>query len=211
MIMGKGRKIVSRAAERWRRWMKPEEEVTYPNCFWQQLGVCAALFLLIFGAKQAEAEPVQAVLSTVRNVATTQVQLDPDIGKGEYVSRLVPESVLVFWNTQDKTLLAPFAEGLLLESTLEEALFEGSGTVCACAAGRVQSVEAVQDGYRVTILHDCGLTAEMYPLERVRVDAGTRVQEGQSIGTAQKVGSARQVKVRVTEGKRTLQAAEWLR
>ena len=210
MKMGKGRKCVARAAERYRKWMKPGEEVTYPNCFWQQLGICAALFLVIFGAKQMRAEPVQAVLSTVRSVATTQVQLDPDIGKVEYVSKLVPESVLVFWNAQDKTLFAPFADGLLLESG-EEALFEGSGAVRSGAAGKMQAVEERENGYSVTILYDCGLQAEMYPLRSVRVEKDARVQQGQSIGTAHEVGRAAQVCVRVTEGRRVLQATEWLR
>ena len=63
----------------------------------------------------------------------------------------------------------------------------------------------------MTILYDCGLQAEVYPLRNVRVEKDARVQQGQSIGTAHEVGRAAQVCVRVTEGRRVLQATEWLR
>ena len=103
---------------RWKcrkRWLREEQrEIAYPRCFGWQLGVCAALFLVLFGVKNMKAEPVQTALAGLRSVATTEMELGRSIGKLEFVDRFVPESVLVFWNAEQKGLALPLRDGALL-------------------------------------------------------------------------------------------------
>ena len=205
------RRPITRAAQRYREWLKAGEEISYPKCFWQQLSICAALFLLIAGLKQVQAQPVQAALSTLRSVATTEMEWDHTIGKLEFVGNFVPESVLVFWNAGEAQMEAPFTDGVLLSVDGEEALFEGNGAVLCGAEGRVSEVTMEKEGYCVTLRMDSGLTAQLYPLESVRVKKDERVHSGQSVGTAAEVGEARRVCVKVTEGRRVLRPDEWLR
>jgi len=197
-----------------RRWIprwRSREEVTYPKCFWLQLGVCSALFLLIFALKQVQAQPVQAALAAVRSVATTEMEWDDTIGKLEFVDNIVPESVLVFWNAQERTLLPPFDGGVLLEVQGDFAVFEGKGSVRCGGEGVVQSVMRTNEGYTLTIAHDNGFEMTLTGLESVHAAARDRVHEGQSLGMAQKVGNGCRVAVQVTEGRRVVEAAQWLR
>ena len=118
---------------RWKcrkRWLREEQrEIAYPRCFGWQLGVCAALFLVLFGVKNMKAEPVQTALAGLRSVATTEMELGRSIGKLEFVDRFVPESVLVFWNAEQKGLALPLRDGALLLEKENAALFEGKGAL----------------------------------------------------------------------------------
>ena len=192
------------------RWSS-REEITYPNCFWLQLGACSALFLLIFALKQVQAQPVQAALSAVRSVATTEMEWDDTIGRLEFVGNFVPESVMVFWNAQERTLLSPFEDGVLLDVQENTAVFEGHGSVLCGGEGRVEEILRMQDGYAVTIKHDNGLTMCMDGLQSVYVDAQERVHKGQSIGAAVQTAEAGRLCVQVTEGRRAVEVGQWLR
>lgn len=187
------------------------EEIVYPKRFWTQLAVCSALFLVIAALRSVQAQPVQAALSAVRSVATTEMEWDDTIGKLEFVGNFVPESVMVFWNAPDRTLTAPFADATLLDVQGNTAVFEGRGSVRCGGEGRVECVEAAQDGYCVTIAHDNGLTMQISGLQSVYVQAQERVHEGQSIGSSQRYGEAGRIAVQVTEGRRSVEAAQWLR
>ena len=196
---------------RWSPHWKSREEVTYPKCFWLQLGACSALFLVIFALKQVQAQPVQAALATVRSVATTEMEWDDTIGKLEFVDNLLPESVLVFWNAQERTLLPPFDGGVLLDMQGDFAVFEGKGSVQCGGEGVVQSIMRTNEGYTLTIAHDNGFVTTLTGLKSVHVAARDRVHEGQSLGTAQTVGQGGRAHVQVTEGRRVVEAAQWLR
>ena len=193
------------------RWRYSREEITYPKCFWMQLGACSALFLLIFALRSVQAQPVQAALASVRSVATTEMDWDETIGKLEFVDNLVPQSVQVFWSAQESTLAAPFMDGVLLNVEQENAVFEGKGSVVCGGEGRVEQIERAQNGYVLTIAHDNGLTARLEGLQSVYVTEDDRLHEGQSLGAAQKIGDAGRVAVQVTEGRRIVGVSQWLR
>ena len=122
-----------------------------------------------------KAEPVQTALAGLRSVATTEMELGRSIGKLEFVDRFVPESVLVFWNAEQKGLALPLRDGALLLEKENAALFEGKGALLAGAEGRVQSVEEKDDGFYLTVLYDNGLCCTAGPLRGVRVAQDERV------------------------------------
>lgn len=206
-------KALSRAVKKYQRWLSEgKQEVHYPNHFFLQLGVCAALFLVIFGLRQVKAEPVQAALKGIRSAATTEVELGRSIGKLEFVGNFVPESVMVFWNAGDQSLIAPLESSALLLESEERAWFEGDGALLAGGEGKVESVVASKDGgYKLTIAYDNGLTGTAEPLQGVRVAAGDRVHEGQSVAVPVKVGEAMQVKIVVRSGETYVPVDQWLR
>lgn len=200
---------------RWKcrkRWLREEQrEIAYPRCFGWQLGVCAALFLVLFGVKNMKAEPVQTALAGLRSVATTEMELGRSIGKLEFVDRFVPESVLVFWNAEQKGLALPLRDGALLLEKENTALFEGKGTLLAGAEGRVQSVEEKDDGFYLTVLYDNGLCCTAGPLRGVRVAQDERVHEGASLAVPFEAGESAQVSLCVRRGEAYVPVSEWLR
>ena len=200
---------------RWKcrkRWLREEQrEIAYPRCFGWQLGVCAALFLVLFGVKNMKAEPVQTALAGLRSVATTEMELGRSIGKLEFVDRFVPESVLVFWNAEQKGLALPLRDGALLLEKENIALFEGKGALLAGAEGRVQSVEEKDDGFYLTVLYDNGLCCTAGPLRGVRVAQDERVHEGASLAVPFEAGESAQVSLCVRRGEAYVPVSEWLR
>ena len=200
---------------RWKcrkRWLREEQrEIAYPRCFGWQLGVCAALFLVLFGVKNMKAEPVQTALAGLRSVATTVMELGRSIGKLEFVDRFVPESVLVFWNAEQKGLALPLRDGALLLEKENAALFEGKGALLAGAEGRVQSVEEKDDGCYLTVLYDNGLCCTAGPLRGVRVAQDERVHEGASLAVPFVAGESAQVSLCVRRGEAYVPVSEWLR
>lgn len=200
---------------RWKcrqRWLREEQrEIAYPRCFGWQLGVCAALFLVLFGVKNMKAEPVQTALAGLRSVATTEMELGRSIGKLEFVDRFVPESVLVFWNAEQKGLALPLRDGALLLEKENAALFEGKGALLAGAEGRVQSVVEKDDGFYLTVLYDNGLCCTAGPLRGVRVAQDERVHEGASLAVPFEAGESAQVSLCVRRGEAYVPVSEWLR
>lgn len=188
-----------------------EEEVRYPNCFFVQLGVCAAFFLLLMGLQQVQTEPVRAVLAGIRSVATTEVELGRAIGKLKFVGNFMPESVMVYWNVGTAQLIAPFEDAVLLNERDGWAVFEGNGALLCGGEGRVADVARCENGYRLTIAYDSGLECVMEPMQGVRVAAGERVHLGQNVGMAAIYGSCGQVRVQVLSGGTALPADTWLR
>lgn len=203
-------KALEQVRRKYKAWLQ-EEEVTYPNHFFLQLGACAALFLVLFGLKQVQAEPVRAAIAGIRNVATMEVELGRSIGKLEFVGNFVPESVMVYWNAGEAQLSAPFEAATLLAEQEGWAVFEGTGALLSGGEGYVKSVAPCQDGYRLTIEYDNGLVGMMEPLQGVRVAANERVHLEQSVGLAMRCGQVNQVRVQVLDGDAPVSAATWLR
>lgn len=206
-----GGKALERARKKYKAWLREGEEISYPNHFFVQLGVCAALFLVLAGLRNVQAEPVQAALAGLRSVATSEVELSPGIGKLEFVGNFVPESVLVYWNAGAEVLEAPFADAVLLTEKDGWAVFEGSGALQAGGEGVVDAVEPCEGGYQLTLRYDNGLVCTMEPLQGVRVAAKERVHLKQTVGLAKEVGQACQVRVQVRRGDMALDAKAWLR
>ena len=188
-------------------------EVRYPNRFGLQLGVCALLFLLLFGIRQIESEPVQAVVGTLRDTATTEIELDESLGKLSYVSSMIPESVQVFWNDTVKRdrICAPFADGTLLLEKDGCAVFEGTGKVLTGAEGEAIAVEQGDyGGYAVTLIYTNGLSCRIEPLQGVTIAQGDRVESGQELGSAFPCGESARVCLFVQKGGKSIPASEWL-
>lgn len=206
------RRTASRLLRKTRNWLRyGQKEVVYPNHFFVQLAVCAVLFLAICGLKSVESEPVQAALADIRQAATTEMDLGESIGKLEFVGNFVPESVMVFWNAGDKTLSAPLAAAQPLLTEDGWTLFEGEGALLAGGEGKVESVTELESGgYCLKIAYDNGLVGIAEPLAGVRVAAGERVHEGQSVAETMAVGQASQVRIQVLDGEEPLSAEEWL-
>ena len=206
-------KALSRAVRRYRNWLRyGQKEVVYSNHFFVQLGICAALFLVICGMRSVQAEPVQAALAGIKEAATTEMELGRSIGKLEFVGNFVPESVMVFWNAQEKNLEKPMETATLLLESEEWAWFEGRGTLLAGGEGEVKEVASCPEGgFRLTIAYDNGLTAIAEPLQGVRVAAGERVHEGQSVAVPQQVDQACQVKIAVWDAETYVPVDTWMR
>ena len=70
---------------------------------------------------------------------------------------------------------------------------------------------ALADGrYRLQIAYDNGLTSVAEPLTGVRVAAGERVHEGQSVGVPAQAGKASQVRIQVLDGETPVAPEDWL-
>ncbi len=206
--MKKGRsEAVRRVLHRTQAWWKEDVEVSYPKQFWVQLGACAAVFLVLFGLKNVENEPVQAVLGGIRSVATTEMEWDDTIGKLEYVGNFVPESVMVFWNAEEKKLDAPLENATLLIQSGDWAVFEGEGNVLCGAQGHVESIA----GETVTVRCDSGLRFTVQPVSQIRVKEEERVYAGQALGKSVAAKDTSQVRVKVMDGATPLEARAWLR
>lgn len=205
-------KALNRAVRKYQNWLAVgHKEVTYHNHFFLQLGICAALFIALFGMRHLQVEPVQSALAGLRSVATTETEIGRSIGKLAFVGNFVPESVMVFWNAQDKTLTAPLENSSLLLETEDCAWFEGDGALLAGGEGKVQEVEQLKDGgFGLTIAYDNGLVSVIEPLQGVRVAADERVHAGQNIGIPMQAGDAMQVKVAVTDGSNYVKVETWL-
>ena len=154
---------------------------------------------------------MQTALAGLRSVATTEMELGRSIGKLEFVDRFVPESVLVFWNAEQKGLALPLRDGALLLEKENAALFEGKGALLAGAEGRVQSVEEKDDGFYLTVLYDNGLCCTAGPLRGVRVAQDERVHEGASLAVPFEAGESAQVSLCVRRGEAYVPVSEWLR
>ena len=90
-------------------------------------------------------------------------------------------------------------------------LFEGKGVLLAGGEGEVERVTELADGgYRLQIAYDNGLTGVAEPLKGVRVAAGERVHEGQSVGVPAQAGEASQIRVQVLDGDIPVAPEDWL-
>lgn len=184
--------------------------MTYPNPFFLQLGICALLFLLVFGMKNPQRAGANGKAAGLQSVSTAEVDPAESIGKPQFVGNFMPESVMVFWNSTGHTLSAPLENATLLLDQDGSSWFEGTGSVLAGGAGEVTAVEEIADGYRLTIAYDNGLVAAVEPLTGVRVAAQERVRQGQSIGVPRIMGQAAQVMIHVTDGEDAVAAKKWL-
>ena len=191
------RRPTSRLLRKARNWLRyGQKEIVYPNHFFAQL---------------MDSEPVQAALADIRQAATTEMDIGESIGKLEFVGNFVPESVMVFWNAGEKTLSAPLASASPLLTEEGWTLFEGKGVLLAGGEGEVERVTELADGgYRLQIAYDNGLTGVAEPLRGVRVAAGERVHEGQSVGVPAQAGEASQIRVQVLDGDIPVAPEDWL-
>lgn len=180
--------VYERALAKYHGWEVQARETVYPAPKWKtQCIVCVALLALLLGIKYLPLEAAQTFTQQVRAVATASFgegRLEAELGKLEFVSSIVPEAVLVFWNRSGeapKALEAPLLNGKVAKQTSTGAWFLGEGLVHAGADGKVVSVErSPMGGYVAVLEYAGGLTASFEPLTGVRVAPGEEVRAGQS-------------------------------
>lgn len=130
---------------------------------------------------QSDVKPVMGQMST-------GFQYDESLGRLQFVSSILPESAMVFLQTDNAMdFLAPTGANMThewqdLEPWLEYATYE---EIAASADGEVMSVISNRDGeHTVRILHQDGYESIMSGLCDVTVAVGDMVECGQRIGVS---------------------------
>ncbi len=178
--------------------------------------VCALALLL--GLRALPYEGARQLTDNVRRVATAQLdveELGQDLGQLEFVSKLVPKSVQVFWTRTSgqapDALQLPFADAQPALETGDGLWLIGSGAVHAGADGEVLSVTRSQmGGYCVRIRHAGGLESVYEPLVGVRVAPGDSVRRGESFAVPVEEDGVSKLFLRLELGGRTVDAKEYL-
>lgn len=130
------------------------------------------------------AEESMAVMSHL----TAGFDYDESIGRLQFVSNILPESAMVFLNSNETELMsAPTLAEQTHPWSSEEPWIEYmcTGDISACGSGEVVTVvKNRQDEYTVRILHDGGYESVYSGLNAVNINELDSVSSGQQIGTA---------------------------
>ncbi|MDR2514507.1 MAG: M23 family metallopeptidase [Christensenellaceae bacterium] len=156
-----------------------------------QSAACLAVLALLAGAKYLPFGPSRQFVETVKTVATVSMEdsgVSEALGKLKFVSNMIPDSVLVFWNKgfekAPETLEAPLKDARLALKEGESGWFLGEGPALAMADGKVKSVvRSRYGGYRAVVEHSGGMSSSYEPLTGVRVAPGDELRATQSLGT----------------------------
>ncbi|MDR3085093.1 MAG: M23 family metallopeptidase [Christensenellaceae bacterium] len=156
-----------------------------------QSAACLAVLALLAGAKYLPFGPSKQFVETVKTVATVSMEdsgVSEALGKLKFVSNMIPDSVLVFWNKgfeqAPKTLEAPLKDARLAMKEGESGWFLGEGPALVMADGKVKSVvRSRYGGYRAVVEHAGGMSSSYEPLTGVRVAPGDELRATQSLGT----------------------------
>ena len=130
-------------------------------------------------------DDVQSVMSHM----TAGFEYDETLGRLQFVSRILPESAMVFLTGGDETqtcsAILPTETRIVHTWSQEEPWmeYEGSGAVSCCMSGEVMNtVKNRQDEYTVRILHADGYESIYSGLNTVCVQEGETVASGAEIG-----------------------------
>lgn len=118
---------------------------------------------------------------------TAGFDYDETLGRLQFVSRILPESAMVFLTSGDEEPLfaKPTASEVLHAWSEQEPWLEYacSGDVCACAGGEVTAVVKNRgDSYTVRVQHDGGYESLYSGLVGVSLREGDLVSSGERIG-----------------------------
>lgn len=182
-----------------------------------QAVACVAIFGLLLGARYLPFAASRQFVETVKTVATTSVSdqsMGEALGKLKFVSNLVPQSVLVFWNRSGAApdaLGLPLGDGQLALRDEDKAVwFLGNGVVKAVADGKITAVQrSSYGGYCATIEHDGGLVSRYEPLVGVRNVPGDEVFEGQSFAVPVEEEGVAKIKVGLELGGEAIEVAPY--
>ena len=150
--------------------------------------VACTLLLGILTIKNVDRPWSQNVMNGIESVLTMRIDPDESLGRMSFVQKLMPESVMVFFNTTLSRTVIP-ADGVVQHEYTEEQPWtlyscpEGSN-VYSIMPGVVSAVTMLESGdWCVLIEHGEGVEALYAYLERPLVDAGDDVNSGQQIGS----------------------------
>lgn len=145
----------------------------------------AAILCALTGAAFTPAgqETGKAVISRI----TSGFEYDETLGRLQFVSRVLPESAMVFLtSTSDtSTVTAPVSASAEHPWSEQEPWLEYActGSISACMSGEVMTVvRSRANAYTVRLLHDNGYESVYSGLRSVRVGEGDSVSAGQVIG-----------------------------
>ena len=148
----------------------------------------AAVFCLGIGAVNlaTDREKAEQVMAHI----TADFEYDETLGRLQFVSNILPESAMVFLESNDEDMMAVFAPSTAeiihawnqAEPWLE---YDDSGAVMACSDGEVMTVvQNRNDEYTVRILHENGYESVYSGLVDVSASAFDQVHAGEQIGQA---------------------------
>ena len=148
----------------------------------------AAAFCLGIGAFNLASDHEKA--AQVMSHVTTDFEYDDTLGRLQFVSNILPDSAMVFLESQDTELcvFAPTSAEITHAWNQEEPWieFDTSNDVKACCDGEVMTVVRNRnDSYTVRVLHDAGYESVYSGLSEVNVAQFDRVIVGDQIGSSE--------------------------
>lgn len=153
----------------------------------KSIPLAAAFFCLGIAAVAAKihGEDIRSVFEPV----TAQFDYDDTLGRLQFVSKILPESAMVFLTGSDEiiTCASLWKQDVLETHTWSESEpwleFRETGNINSCLAGEVMSVvKNRKNEYTVRILHKNGYESVYSGLTQMLVSEGEEVVSGQAIG-----------------------------
>ena len=170
-------------------WVKPRRK-DFAERLTRNVAVAAAILLCAVAVRNAALPQAKDVFTAIQDSVT--MDLDETLGKLTFVSSLLPESALVFWNSNETVQVTAPVHGDIIHAFNEDepyiALLGVSIDVRVAAEGEVMNV-AHGDGEErvVRVRHEDGLETLYGNLIECFVSEGDQVYAGDIIGeTAQK-------------------------
>ena len=166
------------------KWVKPRKK-DFAERLTRNVAVAAALLLCAVAVRNAALPESKDVFSAIKDSVT--LNLDESLGKLTFVSNLLPESALVFWDSNETVQVSAPVHGDIVHVFNEEepyiSLLGVSTDVRVAADGEVMNI-AHGDGEErvVRIRHDSGLETLYGNLQECYVAEGDQVYEGDIIG-----------------------------
>jgi hypothetical protein len=166
------------------KWVKPRKK-EFAERLTRNVAVAAALLLCAVAVRNAALPESKDVFTAIQDSVT--MNLDESLGKLTFVSSLLPESALVFWNNNETVQVSAPVHGDIVHVFNEEepyiALLGVSNDVRVAADGEVMNI-AHGDGEErvIRIRHENGLETLYGNLMECYVAEGDQVYEGDIIG-----------------------------
>ncbi len=150
--------------------------------FYAAVSLCLGLYVLFAVSQPKETAAVMSHL-------TSGFEYDETLGKLQLVSNMLPESAIVFLNTEASSIecLSPVQAQITHAWTQDEPWFEYAsiGDVTACQAGEIMTiVKNSADSHTVRILHKNGYESVYSGLRNVYANEHELISAGQVIGTS---------------------------
>ena len=151
----------------------------------RNVAIAAAVLLCAVAIRNGALPQAQDVFSAVQQ--SVNMNLDETLGKLTFVSNLLPESALVFLNSNETIQVTAPVHGEIVHAWREAepyvALLGVSSDVRAASGGQIMNVAHGDAEERIVrIRHDNGLETMYYNLEESYVAEGDKVFEGDIIG-----------------------------
>jgi len=165
-------------------WITPKKK-SFVESLTRNVAVAAALLLFVVAVRNAAIPEAKDVFTAVKD--SVNMNLDETLGKLSFVSNLLPESALVFWNSDDTVQVTAPVHGDVVHTFSEDEPYVGllgvSCDVHAAADGEVMNI-AHGDGEEriVRVRHEDGLETIYGNLSQCYVTEGDQVYEGDVIG-----------------------------